>query len=67
MNKSSLRYENLESRRLLAGDVFVDGGNLVIEGTVQADVIVVRRVGNELQVVINDVDQGFFSLSLIHI
>lgn len=33
MNKLTLALETLEDRLLLSGNVFVDGANLVVEGT----------------------------------
>ena len=62
MDELKLSLETLEDRLLLSGNVFVDGADLVVEGTTAGDTIEVRQIGNNLRVLVNNFDHGQFAM-----
>ncbi|MBW3596446.1 MAG: hypothetical protein KY475_04125 [Planctomycetes bacterium] len=59
-----LRMETLETRKLMAADVVLDGAELSIYGTDQADVAVIAPMGDFLEVTVNGETDYVFAASI---
>ena len=61
-NSTILCVVSLEDRVLLSGNAFVQDAQLFVTGTDDADLVEVRQIGNEIQILVNQTDHGRFEI-----
>ena len=66
VSPQNLFVENLEDRLLLSANVSVVGNTLAVQGSAADDMIEVRQIGTQINVITNGVDHGLFDICLLY-